>query len=255
MIRLEPEQFKLLEPFVPDLPDATLPLFLLETGRGVAWVDDDSRPRNIAIGTEPGGPGDIGKLFLFGNPGSADMRVLLSELDEPTEICCDAEMATLVLELYAEDTSPRSTVVYYFDRIPEEMPPVAEPEPRHLTSSDAAEVGRLLPAWAWRTYDGARDLVMRGGVYGVFEGDTLVAAAFVHDASLKYQTIAAATDEAHRRQGLAANCCRRLMQECFEKGKLPRFTTPERHEAAVRLAESLGFPERIEVTSYFVDVF
>jgi hypothetical protein len=165
-------------------------------------------------------------------------------------------VAGLVLDLFPEDASPREGVVFYYDRLPDAPPDAPEPpEPQHLKASDAAEVRRLLPEWAWRRFEGPKELVMSGAVFGLFDGERLISAAFVHDSSMKYETVAAVTDEPHRRRGLAARCCRRLVRDSLERGRLPRFATSERHEAGVRLAESLGFPCRKTVTSYFVDVF
>ena len=98
-------------------------------------------------------------------------------------------------------------------------------------------------------------MILGGAVYGMVEDEELVSAAFLTDSSVKFETLAVVTSESHRRRGHAERCCRRLLKYSFDRGRLPRSVTSERHDAGVALAVKLGFPTRTTITSHFLDIF
>jgi len=241
--------------FIPDRPEVTLPLFALGKGRGEVHVDNLTTTRNVAIVLDGVGPGDVSKVFLYGNSRSDEMREFLTDLDEPVEVFCDVELGDVVTELYPEDVSFRTRTVFTFDRLSDEYRFSPVEGLRRLGATDLAAVKDLLPARSWAGFDSAKDMLMGGAVFGMVENDELISVAFVTDFTSKYDTLSAFTAEPHRRGGNARLCSQKLMAWTMDRGRFPRIEVGERNPAGLALAKGLGFPVTLRVTSYFLDIF
>jgi hypothetical protein len=254
MFELEPEHFGVLLPFVPDVPGATIPVHCLTAGMGEVFVDDLSSPSAIAVTIRGLGGDDRVDLYLYGNAKSEDLAGYLTQLREPTEVHGDARIGELVTRIHT-DAEPRETVVFSFDRMTDLAPAGGESQVRRILAADVAEVSSLVPSWAWGVMGDAKQVLQAGAIYGAIDEGKIVCVAFLTDASVKYETLVAVTAADHRRRGHALACSRSLMRSAVERGRLPRMEVGTRNEPALGLAAKLEFPQRTDVTSYFVDVF
>ena len=254
MLELDSRQFGGLLQFVPDVPEATVPIHCLRTGQGSVFVDDMSSPRCIAVTVESRAGADHEDVFLYGPSAAPELIGFIEGLSEPSEVHGDEQIGEMVKQAH-EDVEPRRTVVFSFDRLVELDAGGTSADLRRLTADDVADVGNLVPTWAWGVAGGPKDVLGKGGAFGKFEDDGLASVAFVTDTTVRYETLSAMTRSESRRRGAAEDCCRLLLGAIFDRGSLPRCEMGERNEAGIGLAEKIGFPCRTNVTSYFVDVF
>lgn len=243
LIKVASESLGTLMPFLPDTPWTTPTLHVIQQREGDAFVDSHESPRNMVVVARGNGtPADPHLAYLFGVPTAEGLHEYVSAKKDTVEYVCDEEMSQLVVDLHP-DAERRESIVCWFDylEVETEMPDTVNV--RRLRIVDAAALETLLPEWAFRTYPTAKNLVMGGTVYGVYDGDDLVCAAFTVDHSVKFERVAVVTREDSRRQGFAHAALAKLVNGCADRGRIPCCVVPRDNVPAWNLAQKIGFPQ------------
>ncbi len=250
LIKLKSDSMGKLATFLPDTPWTTSTLHVLHRREGAAYVDSAETPRNVVVVAAGDGTAvSPDRAFLFGKPSAAGLREFVSNAERPTEFICDEDMAQMIRE-FRPDVQQVETIVTWFDYL--EVDVVSQPFDgmRRLRVADCHELERLLPAWAYRTYRQPKDLIMSGVVYGTFDGDDLVSAAFTVDHSVKFERVAAYTHPDHRRKGYGRAEMSRVVNSLGGRGRVPCTMVRTDDKASWGLALKIGFPQSALMWSY-----
>jgi GNAT superfamily N-acetyltransferase len=243
LIKVASDSLGTLMPFLPDTPWTTPTLHVVQQREGDAFVDSPESPRNMVIVAKGQGTReDPHQAFLFGVPTADGLREFVAGVDGGVEFVCDEEMSDLVLEIHP-DAERQDSVVCWYDYLEVQTRMPDTTGVRRLRIVDAAALEFLLPPWAFRTYPTAKNLVMGGTVYGVYEEDDLVCAAFTVDHSVKFERVAVVTREDARRKGYAHAALAKLVNGCADRGRIPCCVVPRNNLPAWNLAKKIGFPQ------------
>jgi GNAT superfamily N-acetyltransferase len=246
------ESYTLLTKFIPDTPWTTTTMQALQIRKALVFVDSIKEPRNIVVRVKSNDdPGNHDQAYLFGPASSEPLRGYISSVERATEFIVDADLVPLVQEIHP-DAIEREAMCAWFEQ--PELPHV-DPlryQPRRLRVGDADAVMRIVPNWALRTFESAKDLIVGGACFGVEVGGQLVSVAYIADQSLKFARISVGTLDGHRRKGYAFAAARALAGHCIDEGRLVCCYAPRRNAPAMHLAMKLGFPHRALLRTYKV---
>lgn len=241
-----------LTQFIPDTPWTTTTLQALQNRKASVFADVLQAPRNLVVRVKGGDePGDHDQAYIYGLPNSEPLRAFVSSVDRATEFIADEELVPMVREIHP-DAVPREAVCLWFDKLG--MPP-GEPASvpiRRLRNADAENAVKLIPHWAFRTFESPKDMIMGGACYGVELNGKLACVAYVADQSIKYARVSVVTAEPFRRKGYAFAAARKLIEHCMDEGRLVCAYAPRPNVAAVRFALKLAFPQKAMLRTYKV---
>lgn len=241
LIQLGREQFGTLVPFLPDVPWTTTLLHGLAARRAKAFVDAPESPRNVVVEVE----GDAAKgvpaqAFLYGKQGADGITEYLGRTKSPVEFFADASLAVQIQQHFPT-ARPVDHVVAWFDTFEVELEKDLVEGLRRVRPSDAKALEAILPPEALRTYASARELLLDGAAYGVFEDGELRSAAYTIDHSNNFERIAVATTDEHRGNGFAVACVRRLAGTCSDRGRIPCAIVTADNPGGYHLMQKAGF--------------
>jgi hypothetical protein len=250
LVELPREKYGALLRIVPDTPWTTTPLQAIRTRKASVYVDSTDDPRNLVVRLRGGNePGDHDQAYVYGHPSLEGLRAFVSSVSRATEFIVDEELTPMVLELHPSAT-PREAITFWLET-PDPPRPTAETVPvRRLRVNDAEAAQRLIPHWAYRTFESPKDMIVAGGCYGVEEDGKLVSVAYVADQSIKYARIAVVTAEPYRRRHYGLAAANKLMEHVVGDGRLVCALAPRRDAPAVHFALKLGFPQKALLRTY-----
>jgi hypothetical protein len=247
---LAPEQFSSLLRFVPDTPWTTTTIHTLQRKQGRAFVDAPSNPRNVVV-VAPGDPAarTLDRAFLFGSARSDALRQFLASLRVPTEVVCDGEVADIVRELHP-DARMKQSIVFWYERCEDGQTIIADPGARRLRISESDGIAPLVPGHNLRTFRTVRDLVTGGSAFVVESEGQIVSCAYTVDHSVKFERMAVATREDHRREGRGTLAGRRLVKCIADQSRMPCAIVERTDLAGLALAAKMGFTQQAQMRSF-----
>ena len=250
LVELPRERYGALLRIVPDSPWTTTPLQAIQNRKASVYVDSVDEPRNLVVRVRGGNdPGDHDQAYLYGHPSLEGLRAFVSSVTRATEFIVDEELTPMVMELHPAAV-PREAIACWYEGL--DVPPPADESlaARRLRVSDADAAQKLIPHWAFRTFESPKDMIVAGGCYGVEEDGEIVSIAYVADQSIKYARIAVATAEPYRRRGFGLAAARKLMEHITGDGRLVCALVPRRNAPAVHFSLKLGFPQKALLRTY-----
>jgi GNAT superfamily N-acetyltransferase len=250
LVEVPREKFGLLLRLIPDSPWTTTPLQALQTRKACVYADSADDPKNLVVKLRGGNePGDHDQAYLYGAPSVEGLRAYVASVTRATEFIIDEELTPMVTEIHPAAT-PREAIACWYEGLDLPKTPDAAVEVRRLRIPDAERAQRLIPHWAFRTFESPKDMIVAGGCFGVEQDGELASVAYVADQSIKYARIAVVTADAHRRKGFGLAAARRLMEHVAGDGRLLCALVPRRNAAAVHFSLKLGFPHKALLRTY-----
>jgi RimJ/RimL family protein N-acetyltransferase len=254
LVELPVGRFGALLRIVPDSPWTTTPLQAIQNRKASVYVDSVDEPQNLIVRVRGGNePGDHDQAYIYGSPTLEGLRAFVSSVTRATEFVADEELTPMILELHPAAVQ-REAIACWFEGL-ELRAPAPAPDSvavRRLRVTDAEALQRLVPAWAFRTFDSPKDMIVGGACYGVEEDGALVSVAYVADQSIKYARIASVTAAPYRRRGHALAATRKLMEHVAGDGRLLCALVPRRNAPSVHFSLKLGFPQKALLRTYKV---
>ena len=238
---------------LPDTPWATTAAQACERRTARMWVDSRKRTQALAI-LVPGTPDEATPpaAYLFGSDAPPDALVAFAAgLPRPVELICDDDVGEALAAAVPEATV-RDHSVHWFESLDAVARPTREGL-RRLRLNDADAVEALQVPGLLRVLSSAKDVLMIGGAYGLFEEDRLVSAAFTVDLSVNYARVLPFTVEDRRREGLATAVAQRLISSHHEQGRMACMLVEDRDSRMEAFARTVGFEVAARMTSYLLD--
>ena len=252
LVEMPVDRFGPLLRVVPDTPWTTTSQQAIQNRKAAVYVDLLDNPRSLVVCVQGGDqPGDHDQAYVFGLPSSESLRQFVGAVQRSTEFIVDDELTPMILEIHPAAT-PRDAICCWFEELTVPPPGPENVPVRRLRLSDVDAAKALIPAWAFRTFDSPKDMILGGACYAAEVNGEVVSVAYVADQSIRYARIAVSTAEAHRRMGYGFAASRKLIEHVTSEGRFVCALVPRSNARAVHFALKLGFPHKALLRTYKV---
>jgi GNAT superfamily N-acetyltransferase len=221
---------------------------VLEGVLGEAWVDDPARPRVARL--------ELDFHLIGGDPEAPAAAHAVRAVAAGEHVGVPERWSGLVMDLH-EGVQPYERIAFaqpstwerehlgeLRGRLPEDF--VLE----RITNETVAAFEGLADSLVYN-FASHEDFIVRGVGFGIRHEGRFIAGCSSFAISSRSLEFEIQTHEDYRRRGLALATGARMIEYCLDHGLEPRWDAA--HEGSARLAERLGFGERIPYTAYRVE--
>lgn len=244
--RLERKQCEIIKPVFCHTTDSSV-LTVSQGHMGEAWVDDVQQPRcgQIILG-------DF--CFFDGDAQLPQARELVKNLPENsrfsqwTFVPADEAWLRLIKEVWGTAAKPITRYATKKKKTAFDVRTLIRLGNEFQNGYTICRIDGIIydmivkEPWSWDAvmqFEGKEDFLQRGLGFAALYKNQLAAVASSYSIYDKGLEITIATQEQHRRKGLAKACASALILDCLEKGWYPSWDA--RTRISLALAEKLGY--------------